>query len=72
MLPHNAGKHLPGYVVLFQEPTTLISNVMRILNLFFYTVVMNVASITSQLIYRKTWVTTAIHHLLSYRLASGS
>jgi hypothetical protein len=69
MLPHNAGKHLSGYVVLFQEPTTLISNVMRILNLFFYMVVMNMASITSQLSYRKIQVTTAIHHLLSYGLA---
>jgi hypothetical protein len=53
MLPHNSGKHLPGYVVLFQEPTTLISNVMKILNLFFYMMVMNMASNTSQLSYRK-------------------
>lgn len=65
MLPHNAGKHLPGYVVLFQKPTTLISNVMSILNLFFYTVVMNMASNTFQLSYRKIWVTTPIYHLLS-------
>jgi hypothetical protein len=56
MLSHNAGKHLPGYVVLFQKPTTLISNVMRILYLFFYMVVMNMASNTSHLSYRKIWV----------------
>lgn len=69
MLPHKAGKHLPGYVVLFQKPTMLIFNVMRILNPFFYTVVMNMASNTFQLSYRKIWVTTAIYHLLSYGLA---
>jgi hypothetical protein len=40
-------------------PTMLISNVMSILNLFFYMVVMNMASNTSQLSYRKKWVTTA-------------
>jgi len=68
MLPHNAGKHLPGYVVLFQKPTMLISNVMSILNLFFYMVAMNMASSTFQLSYRKIWVTTAIYHVLSYGL----
>jgi len=44
MLLHNTGKYLPGYVVLFQEPTTLILNVMRILHLFFYMVVINMAA----------------------------
>jgi hypothetical protein len=69
MFLHSSGKHLSGYVVIFQEPTTFISSVMRILNLFFHMVVMNMASNTSQLSYRKKWVTAAIHHLLFYGLA---